>query len=492
MDDHMANSPAGGHMMAPGDPDSPMNWPLYKKTYTSLVAFLFAFQVTFAATAYTGGVNDVAKEFNLQPLVEPYKAVVSLSVYLFGVFFAPIYTPHLSERVGRRPIYFIGTLISALFIIGVGFSQTFASLVVCRFFAGLFGGPSVVLIEGTFADIWPAKYTNTYYAFIGLAQYTGAAFGPVILGFIVPVESWRWTQFVTLMVQFAVLLFAIGVPETFPREIIRRRARRAGIPHKLAPAASGTTLVSMAEVTFINPIKLIVTDPLVMSITIYLGFAFGVVFQWFIAVPAVLSMTYNYTPQKIGLAFLSAVVGAFLAATTSILIEQVALRVFFRNKTPPLEHRLVSAMFGGLFLLASLFWVANTAAPNFNPLVPITGTGAHVFGNMLVIISLVPYIFDAFPPRGTLSALTIMATFRVAMAGVIPLVILQFFTNLHGGKWPLMIFGFIQIPLTLLPFALFFFGPKLRARSRFSSGMKDWQLAGMMGHEMHDGMSGAA
>ncbi|KAF2236759.1 MFS general substrate transporter [Viridothelium virens] len=486
-------SPSDGHtMMAPDDPDSPMNWSLYTKTYTSLVAFLFAFQVTFAATAYTAGVNDVAKEFHLQPIMEPYKAVVPLSVYLFGVFFAPIYTPHLSERFGRRPIYFIATFTSALFIIGAGFSQTFASLVVCRFFAGLFGGPSVVLIEGTFADIWPAKYTNTYYAFIGFAQYTGAAFGPVILGFIVPVESWRWTQFVTLMLQLAVLLVAIGVPETYQREIIRRRARRAGTPHNLAPAASGTTFASMAEVTFINPVKLTFTDPLVMSITIYVGFAFGVVFQWFILVPAVLSMTYNYTPQKIGLAFLSAVVGTFLAAVTSILIEQFALRVFFRNKTPPLEHRLMSAMFGGLFLLASLFWIANTAAPNFNPLVPITGTGAYVFGNMLVLISLVPYIFDAFPPRGTLSALTIMATFRLAMAGVVPLVILQFVTNLHGGKWPLMIFGFIQVPFMLLPFALFFLGPKLRASSRFSSGMKEWQLAGMTAHEMHNGMGGGA
>ena len=128
---------------------------------------------TFAATAGTVGLTDIAMQFNLKP----FNAVLPLSVYLFGVFFAPIFTPHISERVGRRPIYFVGTFISALFIIGAAFSKSYGSLVVCRFFAGLFGGPSVVLIEGTFADIWSAKYTNSYYAFLGLAQYVGAAFG---------------------------------------------------------------------------------------------------------------------------------------------------------------------------------------------------------------------------------------------------------------------------------------------------------------------------
>ena len=308
--------------------------------------------------------------------------------------------------------------------------------------------------------------------------------GPVILGFIVPVEGWRWTQYVTLMIQLAVLLFAVGVPETFQREIIRSRARRAGVPHGLAPAASGETLASMAEVTLINPIKMLFTEPVVIGITIYLGFNFGVVFQWFITVPVVLDMTYNYTLQQIGLAFLSAVGGALVAATMSIILEQVVLRVFFKNRSPPLEHRLMSAMMGGLFILASLFWVANTASPAFNPQVPIAGTGVYVLGSLLVLISLVPYIFDAFPPRGTLSALTIMATFRIAMAGVVPLVILQFFTNV-SGKWALMTFGFIQIPFVLLPFALFFFGARLRARSRYSEGMKERQLLGMTQHEMH-------
>jgi MFS transporter, DHA1 family, multidrug resistance protein len=274
------------------------------------------------------------------------------------------------------------------------------------------------------------------------------------------------------MVQLAVLLFAVGVPETYQREIIRVRARRAGVPHKLAPAASGVTIASIVQVTVIHPFVMLFTEPVVAAITLYLGLNFAVVFQWFITVPVVLSSVYSYTPQQVGLAFTSAIIGSLLAALTSIIIEQFTTRVVFQSKRLSgrmiaIEHRLYPAMLGGFFIIASLFWIGNTAAPTFNSLVPITGTGVYVYGNLLVLISLIPYIFDAYPPRGTLSALTVMACFRLAAAGVIPLVIIQFFTN-ATGKWALSTFGFIQIPFVFLPFVLFFFGAKLRAKSRFS------------------------
>ena len=104
-------------------------------------------------------------------------AILPFSMYLVGIAFAPIITPHLSERLGRSPVYFISLPIFSLFIIGAGTSKTMASLVVCRFFAGFFGGPCLVLIEGTFADVWSARTTVTYYSFLSLASYIGAATG---------------------------------------------------------------------------------------------------------------------------------------------------------------------------------------------------------------------------------------------------------------------------------------------------------------------------
>ncbi len=104
-------------------------------------------------------------------------AILGLSLNLLGIAFAPIITPHLSERFGRQAVYLVSLPTFSLFILGASFSRSFAALAVCRFFAGFFGGPCLVLIEGTFADVWSAKITVAYYSFLALASFIGAACG---------------------------------------------------------------------------------------------------------------------------------------------------------------------------------------------------------------------------------------------------------------------------------------------------------------------------
>ena len=80
-------------------------------------------------------------------------------------------------------MYFTCVLLCGLFTLGAGFSPTFAGVAILRFLAGLSGGPCLVLIEGTFADIWSAKTTNTFYAFLGTAQFAGAGLGALAGGY---------------------------------------------------------------------------------------------------------------------------------------------------------------------------------------------------------------------------------------------------------------------------------------------------------------------
>lgn len=108
------------------------------------------------------------------------KAIAGFSLYLFGIAFAPIYTPHLSERYGRVPVYMVSLPLWMLSVLGTGLAQNFETVAVCRFFAGLVGGPCLVLIEGTFADVWAVRVTGTYYAFLTMASYVGAACGMII------------------------------------------------------------------------------------------------------------------------------------------------------------------------------------------------------------------------------------------------------------------------------------------------------------------------
>ena len=160
--DHMTTAapvPAGGHKMSADDPDNPQNWPQYRKAYVSLVAFAFSWVVcvdsfqtfssrkaadldrrAFGATTYTSGISGVVQHLNVRMQV----AILGFSLYLLGIAFAPIITPHLSERFGRQAVYLVSFPIFSLFILGASFSHSFGALAVCRFSAGFFGGPSLV------------------------------------------------------------------------------------------------------------------------------------------------------------------------------------------------------------------------------------------------------------------------------------------------------------------------------------------------------------
>lgn len=45
-------------------------------------------------------------------------AILGFSLYLLGIAFAPIITPHLSERYGRQAVYLVALPIFAFFILG--------------------------------------------------------------------------------------------------------------------------------------------------------------------------------------------------------------------------------------------------------------------------------------------------------------------------------------------------------------------------------------
>lgn len=420
------------------------------------------------------------------------QAILGMSLYLFGIALAPIWTPHAAERTGRSLIYLCSLPLCAIFLIGAGVSRTFSGVVICRFLAGVTGGPCLVLIEGSFADIWSAETTNTYYAFLGTAAYIGAACGPIAGGYIVTEHGWRWTQYLSCIILAGAFFVVIGMSESYQREIPRPRARRIGKPIQQEPAQSGVTVSQMLRVTVLDPIRMISTEPIVALTSAMLIFNFAVVFQWFLTVPAVLGSVYGFDLERIGLAFTTAIVGAILAAACNIAIEQVSSGMLMKHHgttmAQSLEYRLVPAMIGQFLTTISLLWIGKckchrlagdardtransfpgwTAAPHIAFQIPVIGTAVYVWGNAMIIFSLIPYLFDAFPPAATLSALTAAASGRILFAGVLALVIIQDFTGV-GGKWALSIFGFISILLWPIPFVLFRYGKIWRMKSKYA------------------------
>jgi MFS transporter, DHA1 family, multidrug resistance protein len=186
------------------------------------------------------------------------------------------------------------------------------------------------------------------------------------------------------MVALVAYLFGIGMPETYGREIIRARARRAGKPHNLPKALSGETFAEMAKLTVVDPVIMLFSEPIVIGSTLYVSFLFGTIFQWFIAVPVVLKLTYGFSIGQAGLAFIAALGGAFLATATCVALDRLAypraVKKSAREGKVDIEYRLLPAMFGTICMTVSFFWIAWTARPTISYYSPIIGTGLYVYG----------------------------------------------------------------------------------------------------------------
>lgn len=134
-----------------------------------------------------------------------------------------------------------------------------------------------------------------------------------------------------------------------------------------------------------------VTDPIVASISLFLGLNFAVVFAFFILVPVVLNLTYNADLQTIGLAFLSAIGGAVLSAITTTLIDTFTRpKKLQKSENTGMinpEYRLIPAMLGAPMITATLFWIGFTSKPTFVIQVPVVATGFYVWSNQTTLVS---------------------------------------------------------------------------------------------------------
>ena len=108
-----------------------------------------------------------------------------------------------------------------------------------------------------------------------------------------------------------------------------------------------------------------------------------------------LKLTYGFTLERAGLAFIAAIGGALLAAVSSILIERIAypreVKKTGRRGKVDIEYRFLPAVLGSIFIATALFWIGWSAKPSISLASPVVGTGLFVWGNAMVLVSAVDY-----------------------------------------------------------------------------------------------------
>lgn len=206
-------------------------------------------------------------------------------------------------------------------------------------------------------------------------------------------KSWRWTQWILLIVTGFLYVFTLLMSETYKKTILTRRAkRRATSPPPPGPPVLAL-LKGIFTVTLIRPAHMLVTEPIVGLLSLYVSFAFGILFAFIAAFPVVFKGVYGFDIGESGLPFISIAVGVIIAAGTSVLVDRLiyqkkhhAAIAEGRTRAAP-EHRLYLAMFGSVGLPVGLFWFAWTARRDVHWIVCILAAIPFAWGNLCIFVS---------------------------------------------------------------------------------------------------------
>jgi hypothetical protein len=231
------------------------------------------------------------------------------------------------------------------------------------------------------------------------------------------------------MVFFAIFtLLTIGLSrETFHPILKRRRSKELGLDLPPSPPLSSKIRL-FATIALVRPIHMLVTEPIVAFICLYVACEFATLFSFFAAIPLIFQGVYHFHIEDSGLVFLAIVVGCLLGSIT-VLICNVFLYlpqvVKHKGQQVPPEHRLYPALIGSLGLPVGLFWFAWTARADVSWASPVVAIMLFAWGNLCVFISTTQYLVDTYHGLTVASAMSANSLARYGLAAAFPLFTIQ-------------------------------------------------------------------
>jgi len=257
--------------------------------------------------------------------------------------------------------------------------------------------------------------------------------------------------------------------------ILRARAkklRKEGKENAYAQSEiKKTSTVELLKVSFKRPVKMLVTEWVVFSFTLWISFVWGILFLFQSSVPQTFTANYGFSTFQTGLVQLAISAGAVIGTVLNPIQDRLYLQSKKRNKERPgypiPEARLYFSVPGSLLFSAGLFWYGWSSYPDVPWIVPTLGIGCVGLGIYEVYMAVVNYLADAYEKYAA-SALSAASLGRNSFGAFLPLASQSLYSNL-GFQWASSLLGFIGLLLSLAPVMLLLKGTEIRRRSPFMS-----------------------
>ncbi|KAF8311215.1 MFS general substrate transporter [Clavulina sp. PMI_390] len=445
--------------------------PFATKCFAMLVVCSSALCVTCASSMAASTLDSLESTFHVG--VEP--ALLTITLYIFGLGLGPLLFGGLSEFVGRNLIYRISLIGFFLFNFPVAFGNHLAVHLVFRFVTGFAGSAFLSLAGGTIADMFVGEATANAVALYTLSPFIGPVVGPIISGFINNSTDWRWTYYTLLIWSFVQTVAIHFVPETYAPTLTNRKAERlrreTGDERYYSPFdTSGRSMFETIKLSVSRPFELMTYELLILLLNIWTSLVLGIIYLAFAVFPAIFEGIHHFTVWQEGLAFLGMGLGQVLATASqpwwNALNRRTAAHYAAQGLKPPPETMLYQAMVAAVLAPIGLFAFAFTVYPSVHwavPIIMITPFGAAA---VLAFTSTFGFFVRSYRPVAA-SAMASNSFMRSAFAGAFPLVARPMFDRM-GNVGALAFLAGMMTLLAPVPFIFYRYGPQLRKRSRFA------------------------
>ncbi|CAL1695318.1 unnamed protein product [Somion occarium] len=439
---------------APDDPDDPHTWSRVKRWYLTALSGLLVLNATFASSIPAGIIPHLMAEFHFGTEV----GALLISLFVAGYCVGPILWGPLSEQYGRRPIALSSFAVYTCFQVGCALSKNTASILVFRFLGGTFAAAPLTNSGGIISDIWDADTRGLALAFFTLAPFAGPSLGPTVGGFMVVAGvSWRWVFW--LLTMFAGVCFRA-----------KRLRKQTGDSRWWAPLEKeDLTITQRLETIVARPFKILILEPMLLSITLYMSFVYGCLYLMFEAYPIVFTVGHHLNAGLTGLTFLPIFVGGCIGCFGYILYWNpiyIRLSKQYAPAPVPPEFRLDICMYAGPGFALTFFWFGWTSYPEVSLWAPMMSGLVMGFSVVWIFLGLFNYLIDAYLFIAA-SALASTTVIRSLFGAGFPLFANQMYEKLNP-RWASTLLGCIALLMTPIPFVLKHYGPTLRRNSKFA------------------------
>jgi len=460
----------------PDDPRNPMLFSMWKKWTLTILVAIATLAVSFASSAYIGGVRQIIGDFAASQEV----AILGVSLFVLGFAIGPLLWAPLSELFGRQVLFFGTYGALTAFNAGAAGSQNVQTLLILRFFAGAFGSSPLTNAGGVIADMFPASQRGLAMSIFAAAPFMGPTLGPIVGGFLGQTKGWRWVE--GLMAIFTGAVWIIGsltIPETYPPVLLRKRAaalsRATGKVYRTRMDVQSGKRPSAGEAfktALSRPWILLFREPIVLLLSVYMSIIYGTLYMMFAAFPIVFQEQRGWSAGIGGLAFLGVAVGMLAAVIYTIPDNtryQRAAEQYRKDgatSTPP-EVRLPPSLIGAVCIPVGLFIFAWTNYSSIHWIVCIIATVPFGFGMVLVFLSIINYLIDSYTIYAA-SVLAANSVLRSLFGAAFPLFTTYMYKNL-GIHWASSIPAFLALMCVPFPFLFYRYGSAIRKRCKYAA-----------------------